>query len=255
MASTVNPFSIGVASGEAGVSIGDGIVLRFVLWVVLTAVAVVFVIRYARRVQQDRARSLVGFGSDEDEADTAYTETPEDERRLTGTQKWVLAITAFTFGLMIFSVIPWSAIFGATTTPADYDVYHETATEPYWFELNWWFPQLAMLFIIAAIVVGVVARMGEKEIVSLITRGRRRYGRPGHRHPAGARCLGDHDQHPDPRYRAQRDGGTGQRCVGGGLRGPGDDRQHPAGDPDPVLVRARDAGDAAVGARSAISPG
>src|SRR5690606_7211623 len=40
MASTVNPFSIGVASGEAGVSIGDGIVLRFVLWVVLTAVAV-----------------------------------------------------------------------------------------------------------------------------------------------------------------------------------------------------------------------
>ncbi|WP_425296819.1 hypothetical protein [Nocardia cyriacigeorgica] len=162
---------MGVASGEAGVSIGDGIVLRFVLWVVLTAVAVVFVIRYARRVQQDRARSLVGFGSDEDEADTAGTETPEDERRLTGTQKWVLAITAFTFGLMIFSVIPWSAIFGATTTPADYDVYHETATEPYWFELNWWFPQLAMLFIIAAIVVGVVARMGEKEIVSLITRG------------------------------------------------------------------------------------
>ncbi|WP_280230716.1 YfcC family protein [Nocardia cyriacigeorgica] len=171
MASTVNPFSIGVASGEAGVSIGDGIVLRFVLWVVLTAVAVVFVIRYARRIQQDRARSLVGFDSDEDEADTDGTETPEDEQRLTGTQKWVLAITAFTFGLMIFSVIPWSAIFGATTTPAEYDVYHETATEPYWFELNWWFPQLAMLFIIAAIVVGVVARMGEKEIVSLITRG------------------------------------------------------------------------------------
>ncbi|MFE3445937.1 YfcC family protein [Nocardia sp. NPDC059180] len=170
MASTVNPFSIGVASGEAGVSIGDGIVLRFVLWVVLTAVAVVFVVRYARRVQRDKSRSLVGFATAEDDADAA-AETPEGEGRLTGIQKWVLAITAFTFGLMIFSVIPWSAIFGATTTPAEYDVYHETATEPYWFELNWWFPQLAMLFIIAAIVVGVVARMGEKDIVSLITRG------------------------------------------------------------------------------------
>ncbi|WP_280479524.1 YfcC family protein [Nocardia cyriacigeorgica] len=170
MASTVNPFSIGVASGEAGVSIGDGIVLRFVLWVVLTAVAVLFVVRYARRVQQDKSRSLVGFDDDtEPEADS--TETSEGERRLTGTQKWVLAITAFTFGLMIFSVIPWSAIFGATTTPAEYDVYHETTTEPYWFELGWWFPQLSMLFIIAAIVVGVVARMGEKDIVSLITRG------------------------------------------------------------------------------------
>jgi hypothetical protein len=32
MASTVNPFSIGVASGEADVSIGDGIGLRLLLW-------------------------------------------------------------------------------------------------------------------------------------------------------------------------------------------------------------------------------
>ena len=72
---------------------------------------------------------------------------------------------------MIFSVIPWSSIFGATTGPAEYDAYHVTATEPYWFELNWWFPQLAMLFILAAVLVGVVAKMGEKKIVSLITRG------------------------------------------------------------------------------------
>jgi len=42
---------------------------------------------------------------------------------------------------------------------------------PYWFELNWWFPQLAMLFVIASVVVGFVARMGEKEVVRLITRG------------------------------------------------------------------------------------
>ncbi|MFE3542904.1 YfcC family protein [Nocardia sp. NPDC059177] len=164
MASTVNPFSIGVASGEAGVSIGDGIVLRFILWVVLTAVAVAFVLRYAARVQRDPASSLVGF-------DTGETPDSALDEHLSATQKWVLAITAFTFALMIFSVIPWSAIFGAATGPAEYDQYHETATEPYWFELNWWFPQLAMLFIIAAIVVGVVARMGEKETVSLITRG------------------------------------------------------------------------------------
>ena len=32
MAATVNPFSIGVAAGEAGVGIGDGIVLRLSLW-------------------------------------------------------------------------------------------------------------------------------------------------------------------------------------------------------------------------------
>ena len=32
MGATVNPFSIGVAAGEAGVSIGEGIVLRVILW-------------------------------------------------------------------------------------------------------------------------------------------------------------------------------------------------------------------------------
>jgi len=35
MAATVNPFSIGVAAGESGVSIGDGILLRVGLWVLL----------------------------------------------------------------------------------------------------------------------------------------------------------------------------------------------------------------------------
>ena len=45
------------------------------------------------------------------------------KRALTGTQKWVLVITAAAFGLMIFSVIPWSAVLGGaphrpTTTAA-----------------------------------------------------------------------------------------------------------------------------------------
>lgn len=169
MASTVNPFSIGVASGEAGVSIGDGIVLRVVLWIALTAMAVAFVLRYAARVRRDPATSLVGFAqpaSDDEEASPVAPGT-----RLDRTQRWVLGITVATFGLMIFSVIPWSSIFGATTGPAEDEIVHQTTTEPYWFELGWWFPQLTMLFVLAAVLVGVVARMGEGRIVSLIGRG------------------------------------------------------------------------------------
>lgn len=165
MASTVNPFSIGVASGEAGVSIGDGIGLRLFLWVVLTTVSILFVLRYARAVQRDPSRSIVGFDA---EPEAAHK---QDSTVLTGTQKLVLTITGLTFALMIFSVIPWSSIFGATTGPADYDNVHETTTAPYWFELNWWFPQLAMLFFLSAILIGLVARMGEKKLVSLITAG------------------------------------------------------------------------------------
>ena len=180
MASTVNPFSIGVAAGEAGVGIGDGIVLRLILWLVLTAVSVGWVLRYAARVRADPRTSLVGFDQDVPAEESATDHVAEElaahpagiPERLTGTQKRVLAITAFAFGLMIFSVIPWSSIIGGRGGPADYYVTHEVVgVEPYWFELNWWFPQLAMLFLVASVVVGLVARMNEKEIVRLIAAG------------------------------------------------------------------------------------
>jgi uncharacterized ion transporter superfamily protein YfcC len=173
MGATVNPFSIGVAAGEAGVSIGDGIVLRAVLWAVLTAMAVAWVLRYAAKVRRDRSASLVGW--DEDGATNAAAPeeaTLKERELLTTTQKWVLAITALAFGLMIFSVIPWSSVLGNHAGPADYYATHKiSGVRPFWFELNWWFPQLAMLFILASVLVGIVAGKGEKETVRLIAAG------------------------------------------------------------------------------------
>ena len=179
MAATVNPFSIGVAAGEAGVSIGDGIVLRMILWLLLTSMSVAWVLRYAAKVRRDPQASLVGW-DDPEEAEASATDHAVEEleadpagaeHRMTRTQVWVLVITVAAFGLMIFSVIPWSSILGGTAGPADDYYTHTTAVAPYWFELNWWFPQLAMLFVLASVLVGVVARMGEKETVRLIAAG------------------------------------------------------------------------------------
>ena len=179
MGATVNPFSIGVASGEAGVSIGDGIVLRIFLWLIITTMSVAWVLRYAAKIRKNPTASLVGW-DDPDHADASTTDLiaehvahdpHPDEHRLTGTQKWVLVITALAFGLMIFSVIPWSSVLGGSTGAAEDYYTHATAAAPYWFELNWWFPQLSMLFIVASIVVGFVAKMGEKETVRLIAAG------------------------------------------------------------------------------------
>jgi uncharacterized ion transporter superfamily protein YfcC len=180
MAATVNPFSIGVAAGEAGLSIGDGIALRAVLWVVLTGMSIAWVLRYAAKVRKDPGASLVGWdvgGETQSNAVTADNEAPtaapaSAPERLTTTQKWVLAITAFVFGLMIFSVIPWSSVIGGSTSPADdYQLHRIEGARPFWFELNWWFPQLATLFVLASVLVGTVARMGEKETVRLIAAG------------------------------------------------------------------------------------
>jgi uncharacterized ion transporter superfamily protein YfcC len=45
IASTVNPFATGVASDAAGISLGDGIGLRIVMWVVLVPLGIGYVLR------------------------------------------------------------------------------------------------------------------------------------------------------------------------------------------------------------------
>ena len=166
MASTVNPFSIGVASEFAGVGIGDGIGLRWIGWFVLTALTIGYVVRYAQRVQAQPDRSLIGFLPED--AVEVEKEHAAADLTLTGRQKLILVITAFTFALLVFSVIPWDSIIGFETTDP---VTHETVQNDYWWNLGWWFPELTALFLVAAVVVGLVARFSEKEITGNIARG------------------------------------------------------------------------------------
>lgn len=157
MCGTVDPFSVGVASGIAGVSIGDGIVIRTVMLVVLTGVAIGYVLLYARRVRNDPARSKVGFQPDDRRQDAARTPPPPP---MTGSQKVIVWVLVLAFAVMIFSVIPWAS---AITGNAD--------AAPYSWELGWSFPQLAALFLIAAVVAGAVGRLGEQGFSATLVRG------------------------------------------------------------------------------------
>jgi hypothetical protein len=58
-------------------------------------------------------------------------------------QKIVLAITAFTFALLVFSVIPWNSIIDVKveTDP----ITHEPIAHDFWWNLGWWFPELSAL--------------------------------------------------------------------------------------------------------------
>jgi uncharacterized ion transporter superfamily protein YfcC len=167
MASTVNPFSIGVASEFADVGIGDGIGLRWIGWFVLTALTVAYVVWYAERAKAQPARSLVGFSA-EDLAE-AGKEQAAAEQTLTGRQKLVLGITVLSFALLIFSVVPWDSILNLEEKVDPYT--HEPLPNDPWWNLGWWFPELTALFLVAAVVVGVVARFNEKEITGYITQG------------------------------------------------------------------------------------
>ena len=63
ISSTVNPFATGIAAGFAGVSLGEGIILRVIQWIVFESAAIWFVMAYAARVKKNPAKSVVGVGA------------------------------------------------------------------------------------------------------------------------------------------------------------------------------------------------
>src|SRR3954454_5049674 len=156
--STVNPFSTGVASDAAGVSIGVGIGLRIALWVTLVALAIGYVIWYSRRIAKQPEKSVVGVSaSDAAEAATLIGDVP----KLTTRQKVVLTLFSATFGLMIYGFIPWNDLwqsgFGKDfPLPTFHDFY---------------FPEAAGLSLVMAVVIGLIAGLGEEGTVSTIVAG------------------------------------------------------------------------------------
>ncbi len=152
LASTVNPFATGVASDSAGIALGNGIGLRLLMYIVLTAVSIFFVLRYAAKIKKDPSKRLVPLTA-EDEALEAEAEGEPPE--MTGRQKVVIWIFMLTFALMIFSVVPWSDFF------------------PSWERVTWgwFFPELAALFLVAAVIIGLVGKLGEEGMVGAIIAG------------------------------------------------------------------------------------
>jgi uncharacterized ion transporter superfamily protein YfcC len=158
IASTVNPFATGVASDAAGISLGDGIGLRIAMWVVLVPLAIGYVIRYARRVGRDPAKSVVGISeTDAAESQGLVTDVPV----LSGRQKLVLVLFGGSFLVMIYGFIPWN------------DLWQEAFGNDFPLPTfnDFFFPEAAALFLIMAVVVGLIAGLGEEGTVNTIVAG------------------------------------------------------------------------------------
>jgi uncharacterized ion transporter superfamily protein YfcC len=156
--STVNPFATGVASDAAGTSIGDGIGLRIALWVVLVSCAIAYVLWYARRISKDPAKSVVGISS----ADAADAESiVSDVPKLTRRQTIVLTLFGGTFAVMIYGFIPWN------------DLWQEGFGKDFPLPTfaDFYFPEAVVLFLLMAVVVGVIAGLGEEGTVTTIMAG------------------------------------------------------------------------------------
>ena len=148
LGSTVNPFATGIASGFAGVSLGQGIVLRLLILVVGMAAAIFYVMRYAEKVRKDPTKSLTYATREADIKHFGNQQEGTTFPELTGKRKLILGLFALTFVIMIYGVIPFEDM-GITAIPT----------------LWWWFTELASLFLIMSIVIGLVAGLNEKELI------------------------------------------------------------------------------------------
>ena len=167
LGSTVNPFvvatsidslkSVGVSANQATV-MGIGVAL----WLSSLSISIYFVMRYAKKVKQNKENSLLS----EDEYNNAketFLNGKEETLEFTTKRKIVLSLFAISFIVMALGVIPWER-FGITMfkntdflTGASFG--------------NWWFSELAMWFVLMSIIIGIVYGFKEKEIVSYIIEG------------------------------------------------------------------------------------
>ncbi len=133
-----NPFSTIIASNAAGINWMDGLGERLVLWVIVTALLVWYILRYAAKIKKDPAASLV-YKID-GEVKSLYAVNISNETttpKLEWKTKLLLFIYIATFLTMIGGVV----------------------------FLDWWTTEMSALFLGSSILIALITRLNEKTFI------------------------------------------------------------------------------------------
>lgn len=134
----LNPFTVGVAQGIAGLPPFSGIGYRIAVWVATTTVTVAFVMWYAHRIKQDPTKSPM-YALDEQRRADGVLETPDAESAgFTGRHAATLGVFFAGIGLLVFGVTQY----------------------------GWYIPEIAAFFIGLGIVLGLVGGLKPSEVSS-----------------------------------------------------------------------------------------
>jgi uncharacterized ion transporter superfamily protein YfcC len=156
LGSTVNPFATGIASGFAGTTLSDGLIGRLVLLIVGTIMGIFFVMRYAEKVKKDPTKSLIYDmkGENEKQFLSGSGESTKFEK-FTTRHIVILVFFFLAFVVMVYGVIPWEDLGLAIPT--------------WW----WWFPEMTANFLFFGILIGIIGKLSEKELVNTFIDGAR----------------------------------------------------------------------------------
>ncbi|HBZ79055.1 MAG TPA: putative basic amino acid antiporter YfcC [Brevibacillus sp.] len=134
----MNPFTVGIAQGIAQLPIFSGIGYRIILFVIMYAVSVGFIYRYAMKVKKDRSLGFYGEGV------AAFEQTaPTTDQPLSQTHKWVLICFLLNFVALIYGVL----------------------------QFQWYITEISALFVILAIVITLISRMSADQLIESFMKG------------------------------------------------------------------------------------
>ena len=139
-----NPFATIIASNAAGINWMDGLTERLILWVMVTALLVWYILRYAAKIKKDPTASLVH--KIDGEVKPLYEVNISNDNvipKLDWKTKLLLLIYICTFLTMIGGVV----------------------------FLDWWTTEMSTLFLGSAILIAVITRIKEKVFISEFIKG------------------------------------------------------------------------------------
>lgn len=140
-AAFLNPFNVGIAQGIAGVPVFSGMGYRVIVWCIATLATVLFMMWYAARVKKDPTRSPTYALDLEKRAEGGVDFS--SFAGMTLRHKLVLWLFAATLAIMVVGVV----------------------------QFGWFIEEIAALFLVMAILAGLMGRLSTDETVAAFVQG------------------------------------------------------------------------------------
>ncbi|MEG0007977.1 MAG: YfcC family protein [Aeromonas sp.] len=141
--STINPFSVVIASNAAGIPFTEGLIFRAVGCLVGTLVVIAYLYWYCKKIKANPAFSYTYEDRDSFRARFLKEGSLDEGVSFTLRRKIILTLFILAFPLMVWGVSM----------------------------AGWWFPQMAASFLTVAIVIIFISGLKEKEAVEAFTQG------------------------------------------------------------------------------------
>lgn len=140
MCSTINPFSVIIASDAAGINWTTGLNGRIIMLITCLVITILYILKYAKRVKNDPTTSLI---YEEKLKVPSHFKALDHSLTLNTRLKIIILIFSMSFVVMIVGVSAF----------------------------NWWFVEMTATFLVGAVLIGFVSKMKENDFVDSFAKG------------------------------------------------------------------------------------